>query len=410
MDSGNVKMMNVGELVGENFVIPVSVSGVKTLAVVDTAAQFTSVNKRFYSKLQGVPGFCETLKLMLAGKNAFMMGHRVENLSIEIDGIEYKENVYVADLQEGIDMLLGLKFLKERNCVVNLVDQTLIIGERCVKGSIEVEGDSDLSKVNGETEAKSDEKCVDELEREVEICENMVRTKKRIVVPPLTVMRISVCADYELEKKKEYVIEPCVDRQVLVSCALVKGDDVVPIEIVNDGERNAVLKAGSVLGVIKEVETVASEVRCKEYVDGKARVSAVNEAEMKLKIDENMDKEEVMRSLKRDLPEHLQDLFERSSEELDSNEMVALCETLRDYEDVFAKHDLDLGCMKGVKHTINTGSAAPVKQKLRRTPLGMEGEERKMLEKLLASDVIQPSNSEWASPPVLIRKKDGSVR
>ncbi|VDI81408.1 Hypothetical predicted protein [Mytilus galloprovincialis] len=47
---------------------------------------------------------------------------------------------------------------------------------------------------------------------------------------------------------------------------------------------------------------------------------------------------------------------------------------------------------------------------MRRTPLGFAQEEEAHLEKMLQSGVIQPSVSEWASAPVLIRKRDGSVR
>jgi hypothetical protein len=47
---------------------------------------------------------------------------------------------------------------------------------------------------------------------------------------------------------------------------------------------------------------------------------------------------------------------------------------------------------------------------MRRTPIGFQGEEDKLLEKMLASDVVEPSDSDWASPSVLVRKKDGSVR
>ena len=43
---------------------------------------------------------------------------------------------------------------------------------------------------------------------------------------------------------------------------------------------------------------------------------------------------------------------------------------------------------------------------MRRTPLGFESEERAHLEKLLDSGVIVPSNSEWASAPVLERKTE----
>ena len=49
-------------------------------------------------------------------------------------------------------------------------------------------------------------------------------------------------------------------------------------------------------------------------------------------------------------------------------------------------------------------------QWIRRTPLGYAEEEKEHLDKLLDAKVIDPSESEWASPSVLVRKKDGSVR
>ena len=47
---------------------------------------------------------------------------------------------------------------------------------------------------------------------------------------------------------------------------------------------------------------------------------------------------------------------------------------------------------------------------MRRTPFGYANKEQEHLEKLLKAGVIQPSCSEWASPSVLVRKRDGSVR
>lgn len=82
------------------------------------------------------------------------------------------------------------------------------------------------------------------------------------------------------------------------------------------------------------------------------------------------------------------------------------------HKDVLAKHDLDLGCFSEIKYQINTGSASPVRQKLRRTPFGFEKEEEAHLQKMLDANVIQSSTSEWSSAPVtvLVRKKDGEVR
>jgi hypothetical protein len=42
--------------------------------------------------------------------------------------------------------------------------------------------------------------------------------------------------------------------------------------------------------------------------------------------------------------------------------------------------------------------------------LGFAGEEEDQLKKMLSAGVIRPSVSEWASAPVLIRKRCGSVR
>ena len=40
---------------------------------------------------------------------------------------------------------------------------------------------------------------------------------------------------------------------------------------------------------------------------------------------------------------------------------------LIDYQDTFAKHDMDLGCLSVIKHRIETKDAHPVKQSIWRT-------------------------------------------
>ena len=77
---------------------------------------------------------------------------------------------------------------------------------------------------------------------------------------------------------------------------------------------------------------------------------------------------------------------------------------------VFAKHDMDLGNFSAVKHKIDVGGAKPVHYRPRRTPLAFENEEKEHLEKLLDANIISPGASEWASPTVLVRKRDGTVR
>jgi hypothetical protein len=70
----------------------------------------------------------------------------------------------------------------------------------------------------------------------------------------------------------------------------------------------------------------------------------------------------------------------------------------------------NIGAFREVEHCIDTGQAQPIKQRMRRTPLQFVEEEKQQLSRMLAAGVIEPSVSEWASAPVLIRKSDGKLR
>jgi hypothetical protein len=113
---------------------------------------------------------------------------------------------------------------------------------------------------------------------------------------------------------------------------------------------------------------------------------------------------------KREIPEHLTNIFEKSKGELNGQEQTQLSELLWEFEDVFAKSEFDLGKFNTIQHGIDTGTNRPVKQRIRRTPLGFAGEKEAQLKKMLGAGGIRPSVSEWASAPVLIRKRCGSVR
>jgi len=52
----------------------------------------------------------------------------------------------------------------------------------------------------------------------------------------------------------------------------------------------------------------------------------------------------------------------------------------------------------------------PRKYPVRRVPFAVREELARNLQEMQDSHVIQPSNSPWASPVVLVRKKDGTLR
>ena len=110
------------------------------------------------------------------------------------------------------------------------------------------------------------------------------------------------------------------------------------------------------------------------------------------------------------VPPHLTELYQTCTRDCTSEERQAIGHLLNEFENVFSKHDNDLGQTNLLEHVIDTGDAAPVKLPPRRVPLAFAGEDKAALEKLQEQGTIRPSCSPWAAPLVLVRKKCGSVR
>lgn len=83
---------------------------------------------------------------------------------------------------------------------------------------------------------------------------------------------------------------------------------------------------------------------------------------------------------------------------------------LREMPEVFSQHDLDFGHTQKVKHRITLNNETPFKHRAR--PIHPQDVEavRKHLRDLLASGVIQESESPFSSPIVVVRKKNGDIR
>ena len=62
-----------------------------------------------------------------------------------------------------------------------------------------------------------------------------------------------------------------------------------------------------------------------------------------------------------------------------------------------------------LEHAIET-HGPPFRQPYRRQNPAVRREEMAQVQQMLSSNVIRPSNSPWASPVVMVRKKDGSLR
>ncbi|CAF0886678.1 unnamed protein product [Brachionus calyciflorus] len=76
---------------------------------------------------------------------------------------------------------------------------------------------------------------------------------------------------------------------------------------------------------------------------------------------------------------------------------------------MFASSMKDLGCCNYTVHSIDTQGSEPIREPPRRVPFHMKEEIKKQLDELLEAGIIEPSNSEWATALVPIKKKTGGI-
>ena len=111
------------------------------------------------------------------------------------------------------------------------------------------------------------------------------------------------------------------------------------------------------------------------------------------------------------LPHHLQDLVEQTCRDLDHTQRRRLATILAEYSDIFPVPGAPLtGHTDAVEHDINTGDRPPIRCAPRRmSPQNMKKEEECVTE-MLTGGQIEPSDSLWSSPVVLVTKKDSGTQ
>jgi hypothetical protein len=95
---------------------------------------------------------------------------------------------------------------------------------------------------------------------------------------------------------------------------------------------------------------------------------------------------------------------------LDDEEKKRFRELVRRYHDVFSEGTHDLGKTEMIKYRIDLYDQRPIKQKPYRLTRSAHEEIGKQLADMQNWGIIKPSTSPWASPVVLVQKKDGTMR
>ncbi|KAK3560440.1 hypothetical protein QTP86_008445 [Hemibagrus guttatus] len=169
---------------------------------------------------------------------------------------------------------------------------------------------------------------------------------------------------------------------------------VLPVQVVNLSQEDVWLPPNVRFGVLTPCQCVESDV-CE------VRFHSISSDHEEVSVDQ------------RDKPESdtgPRNLLSRLHIGGTPEQQARLCGLLTKYADVFAVCDEDLGYTDREKHEIHLTDDAPVAQPYRRIPPTQFEEVKEHISGLLRKGVIQESLSPYASPIVLVRKADGSLR
>ena len=103
----------------------------------------------------------------------------------------------------------------------------------------------------------------------------------------------------------------------------------------------------------------------------------------------------------------IQEMLDHIDLDLSDEENQRVHRLLQENRKVFSTSEFDLGRTDLVRHKIDTGSNRPFKQQLRRHPMAYLPVIDEHVDKMLANNVCEPSNSPWASNVVLVKSPTG---
>ena len=177
---------------------------------------------------------------------------------------------------------------------------------------------------------------------------------------------------------------------LLVARTLTSSDRLedVPVRVMNLDEEPRRIKAGTVVSNLEPVDVL-----------GPMTTDTAVEGDLSESI-----------PLSTEVPEHMRSLLENVDESTPKEVVEKLKLLMLKYSKIFSTGETDIGLTDVLTHQIDTGSARPIRQPLRKFPPAHVEAISNEVDKLLELGVIEPAVSPWASNVVLVKKKDGSYR
>ncbi|XP_025759064.1 uncharacterized protein LOC112843922 [Oreochromis niloticus] len=201
------------------------------------------------------------------------------------------------------------------------------------------------------------------------------------------------------------IVEPCTSgsgpRDVLVGRVITSmwGDRWVPLKMTNLSAKPVTLKRNSRVAVVSSCLAVEDL----DFPQDSCKVASMAQAQVSGPAATEADLNDRLCSL------GLGDL-DIDSCHASLHSKRELVELVEQYEDIFSRHPLDCGEAKRFVHRIHLTDERPFRMPYRRVPPAHYQQLRQVLTDMEEKGIIRKSISEYASPLVMVWKKDGGLR
>lgn len=174
--------------------------------------------------------------------------------------------------------------------------------------------------------------------------------------------------DDDFDSDPDYLIEP-TDKfkeryQLKMESTLVSINRATTcnVRILNPFPMEVKLRQDAEIGIAEKIERVVSILLEKEHLDEEQNQTSVRRIQTSKPL-ETLNNSKLPTAKEKEVPDHLKDMFQRSTVGRNTYEKGVLAELLRKHAKTFSRHEWDLGLTNLTEHPINTGDATPIKQR-----------------------------------------------
>ena len=296
-----------------------------------------------------------------------------------VHSTRFTSSLIVADID--VDGIWGMDFLAKFKCDIKLSNGTFVF-------------DGNDYPLNVEKH---------------DVLPHAVKLTKDLTLEPGMEVAVSANLCSPFRHKQEVTLEPSVfflqTHGILPAKSVTvqsKRQKTTPVQLFNPSEESVCVRKDTIIGYAFPTAVAPAESTSFQSTSMTTEEHQPN--------CEQLDDEQLLEELEDAMPSHLITLYNKSSESLEVDQKIKLASVLIKFAGSFSSSSTDIGLTDIISHEINTGNSPPFRLPLRRQGLQKEEQIKAAVEDGLSRGVMEESSSPWASPPVVVAKKDGTSR